>query len=42
MKNSVMELYQSGVPLEIIKSEFENTIKNLKSRKQNTLKKELY
>ena len=42
MKNNVMELYQSGVPLEIIKSEFENTIKNLKSRKQNTLKKKLY
>lgn len=42
MKNGVMELYQNGVPLEIIKSEFENTIKNLKSRKQNTLKKKLY
>lgn len=42
MKNSVMELYQSGVPLEIIKSEFENTIKNITSEKQNTLKKKLY
>lgn len=42
MKNNVMELYQSGVPLEIIKSEFENTIKNITSEKQNTLKKKLY
>lgn len=42
MTNSVMELYQNGVPLEIIKSEFEKTIKNITSEKQNTLKKKLY